>query len=83
MDITVYTTSSCAICHSLMEWLDKEGQAYTRVVVDEDEQGMMELMNASGGAVGVPFRVIEKTDGTEEKIFGFDRNKFRATLGIA
>ncbi len=83
MNTTIYTTSSCAICHSLMEWLDKEGQTYTRVVVDEDEQGMMNLMSASGGAVGVPFSVIEKDDGTEEKIFGFDRNKFKAILGIS
>lgn len=81
MNITVYTTSQCAICHALMEWLDTKQQPYTRVVVDEDEAGMAHLLEKSGGAVGVPFTVIEK-DGVEEKIFGFDRSKFQSVLAV-
>lgn len=82
MKTTIYTTSTCAICHSLMQWLDSEKKPYTRVTVDEDEKGMADLMQVSGGAVGVPFTVITKKDGSEEKIFGFDRNKFKAALDI-
>lgn len=75
MNITVYSTSTCGICHALMEWLDQKDVTYTNVVVDEAPGGMAELMAASGGAIGVPFSVVE-VDGQETGIAGFDRAKF-------
>lgn len=76
MNITVYSTSTCGICHSLMRWLDQKGASYTNVVVDEAPGGMEELIAASGGALGVPYSVVE--DGTRRTgIVGFDRVKFQ------
>lgn len=76
MNITVYSTSTCGICHALMSWLDQQGESYTNVVVDEVPTGMAELMAASGGALGVPYSVVEK-DGQKIGIAGFDRPKFQ------
>jgi glutaredoxin len=82
MTVTVYTTSQCAICHSLMLWLDQEKVSYKRVIVDEDEKGMEELVSKTGGAAGVPFTAITKDDNSEEVIFGFNRMKIKTALGI-
>lgn len=79
MNITVYSTSTCGICHSLMQWLEQKGVTYTNVVVDEAPGGMAELLAASGGAVGVPFSVVEK-DGQTTNIVGFDRPAFQKLL---
>jgi glutaredoxin len=80
MDITIYSTATCGICHAEMKWLDGKDIAYTKVLVDEDPAGMVDLMNVSGGALGVPFTVIKKADGTEEKIQGFDQRKLTSIL---
>lgn len=75
MNITVYSTASCGICHALMQWLTKNGRTYHNVVVDEEPAGMAQLMEVSGGAIGVPYTVIEQDDGTIETVSGFDMKK--------
>ncbi len=83
MIITIYSTSTCAICHALMQWLDKKGVAYKDVVIDETDEAMNQLLKASEGMmVTPPFTVVTKDDGTEEKVLGFDRAKISALVGI-
>ncbi len=83
MNITIYSTSTCAICHAQMQWLDKKGFSYTDVIVDESDEAMNQLMSATGGMMQVPpFTVITKDDGTEEKIQGFDYKKLAIILGV-
>lgn len=77
--ITIYSTTSCGVCHALMKWLDSKGLTYRTVIVDEEPQGMTELMTVSGGAIGVPFTVIED-DGRETKISGFNRGAIENAL---
>lgn len=79
MNMTIYSTKSCGVCHALMTWLDGRDVAYRKVIVDEEERGMSELMAVSDGAIGVPFTVIEKGDQIY-KIPGFDRRAFEQAL---
>ena len=73
MSVTVFSSSSCAICHAEMQWLDKQGVSYSNIVVDEDEGGMEKMLQATGGIIqGTPFTVIEQ-NGTTETVAGFDR----------
>ena len=80
MNVTVFSSSSCAICHAEMQWLDKQGVSYDNVVVDEDEGGMEKMMQATGGSIqGTPFTVIEN-DGTTDTVIGFDRAKLTSLI---
>ena len=76
MDITIFSTSICAICHAEMKWFDKKGVGYTDVVVDESDEAMDQFMKATDGMIqSPPFTVITKEDGSVVKIAGFDQKK--------
>jgi glutaredoxin len=80
MKITIYSTTDCAACHSLTNWLTKQNQAYTLRIVDTDPSVMEEFMRANDGMIAVPFAVLTSDNGTETKISGFDVAKFKALL---
>jgi len=82
MTITIYSTSICAACHSLTQWLDKIGQPYTKKITDEDPAIMAEFMGVNDGLIGVPFTVIKDDAGEVTKISGFDLGKFKKALSI-
>jgi glutaredoxin len=82
MTITIYSTSICAACHTLTQWLDKINQPYIKKITDEDPAVMMEFMQVNDGMIGVPFSVIKTDDGVETKISGFDQSAFKKVLGI-
>ena len=80
-DITIYSTSICAICEAEMKWLDKKGVAYNHVVVDESDDAMEQFLVATGGVIqSPPFTVIRKQDGEEVKVAGFDMKKITAAI---
>lgn len=82
MSVTVFSSSSCAICHAEMDWLDKQGVKYDNIVVDEAEDGMQKMMDATGGVIqGTPFTVVEH-DGKKETVAGFDRGRLQSLLGV-
>ena len=80
MQIKVYTTTTCPYCKMLKEFLGKNNQKYEEVLVDQDHEGLEEMMGISDGHMGVPFSVVTKDDGTVVKIVGFDEAKFREAL---
>jgi|HubBroStandDraft_4_1064222.scaffolds.fasta_scaffold162751_2 glutaredoxin len=82
MKITIYSTTNCAACHSLTDWLTKLGQQYDLKIVDADPELMAEFMAASEGKIGVPFTVLTDGDGKQTKISGFDMPKFKTVLAI-
>ena len=81
MNVTVFSTTNCGICHAVMQWLDKQGIAYTKKVVDEDEAAMAEFMHVNEGMIGTPFTVVDNK-GDVTKIAGFDQPKFKTALGL-
>jgi glutaredoxin len=82
MTVTIYSTSICAACHTLTQWLDKMNQPYIKKITDDDPSAMADFMSVNDGLIGVPFSVIEADDGTITKISGFDQGKFKKALGI-
>lgn len=82
MNITIYSTSVCAACKTLADWLTKNGFDYTKKITDTDEAVMAEFMSLNDGMIGVPFTVIESDNGEMIKIMGFDKKAFSAALHI-
>jgi len=82
MNITIYSTSVCAACQTLTQWLDKIGQPYTKKITDTDPAIMAEFMSVNEGYIGVPFSVLTDEDGQQTKIGGFDQPAFKRALGV-
>lgn len=82
MKVTIYTTTTCPYCKMEKEYLDSKGVKYENVFVDQDSNKAQEMMDLSG-QMGVPFTVIEKDGGGEEKILGFDKEKLNTALNIS
>lgn len=69
--ITIYSTSWCAFCHTEAQWLDHLGIPYVKKDIETDKEAYEELMSKNGGAYsGVPV-----TDVAGDLILGFDRPK--------
>lgn len=79
--ITIYSTATCGFCRSLKSYLQSKGISYEEKHADQDQKLAEELYEKSG-QLGVPFTIIEKSDGGIEKIVGFDRHKIDLALGI-
>ncbi len=82
MKVTIYSTTTCPYCKMEKDYLDSKGVKYENVFVDQDSDKAQEMMDISG-QLGVPFTVIEKDDGTKEKILGFDKEKLNEVLDIS
>lgn len=69
--ITIYSTSWCAFCHTEAQWLDHLGIPYVKKDIETDKEAYEELMSKNGGSYsGVPV-----TDVAGDIILGFDRPK--------
>ena len=82
MNITIYSTTTCATCHILTQWLDKQGITYTKKNTDEDDAAMVEFMSVNEGMVGVPFTVIEQDSGERIRLSGYDVAKLKTALNL-
>ncbi len=82
MEVTIYSTSMCAACHTLTKWLESKNIKYTKKVTDENQDYMNEFMSLNDGMIGVPFTVIKNGDETVAKISGYDQKKFTEALNI-
>lgn len=79
--ITIYSTKTCAYCHMLKNYLDSKNIGYDVKMADDDPKIAQELYDQSG-QLGVPFTIIQKEDGEEARILGFDKPQIDAALGI-
>jgi len=66
----------------LKNYLDEKGFSYKEKLVDQDDAAREEMVNISGGFLGVPYTLI-KNNGKEEKIVGFDKGKINSIIGIS
>ncbi len=82
MQFTIFSTTTCPYCKMLKDYLDKNSIKYTEKLVDQDDVAREEMMNKSGGYLGVPFSVIVKDDGAEDNVLGFDKGKLDKLLGL-
>lgn len=79
--ITIYTTRTCPFCKMEKEYLDSKSIQYEEILVDERPEEAQKMI-AMSGQLGVPFTVIKKEDGTDEKILGFDKARIDEILHI-
>lgn len=81
-NITIYSTATCGYCKMLKSYLQSKDISYDEKHADQDPR-LAEELHEKSGQLGVPFTIIQKDDGSEEKILGFDRPKINAALGIS
>ncbi|OYX43380.1 NrdH-redoxin [Candidatus Saccharibacteria bacterium 32-49-12] len=74
--VTVYSTSWCAFCHTEMEWLKKLGVEFTAKDIESEPAARDELLSKNGGN----FQGVPVTDIAGEMILGFDRPKLEDAL---
>lgn len=82
MNITIYSTATCGYCKMLKSYLQSKDIAYNEKHADQDQEIAKELQEKSG-QLGVPFTVIEKDDGTEVGIVGFNRPQIDQALNLS
>ncbi|MBU0570339.1 glutaredoxin family protein [Patescibacteria group bacterium] len=80
--VIIYSTTTCPHCKSLKDYLEEKNIDFTERLVDQDDEAKEEMMEVSGGFLGVPFLVITKDDESKETIVGFDKNKINQVLGL-
>lgn len=74
--ITIYSTSWCAFCHTEMQWLDKLGIPYIAKDVEADKSAYDELLTKNGGS----FSGVPVTDIAGDIVLGFDRPKIQDAI---
>lgn len=74
--ITIYSTSWCAFCHTEMQWLDKLGIPYIAKDVEADKDAYDELLKKNGGN----FSGVPVTDIAGDIVLGFDRPKIQDAI---
>ena len=80
--VKIYTTTTCPYCKMEKDYLDSNGIKYENIFADNDPSAASEMLEKSG-QLGVPFTVIEKEDGMEARILGFDKTKLDEALGLS
>jgi glutaredoxin len=80
--ITIYSTASCGYCKMLKGYLQSKDIQFEEKRADEDQKIAQELYEKSH-QLGVPFSIIEKDDGSQVGILGFDKQRFDQELAIA
>ena len=80
--VKIYTTTTCPYCKMEKDYLDSKGVKYENVFVDDDPTAAQEMLEKSG-QMGVPFTVVQKENGQEEKILGFDKERLNQVLNLS
>lgn len=79
--VTIYSTTTCPFCTMEKAYLKEKGIAFTNIFVDEQPEKVGEMVEKSG-QMGVPVTVVV-TDGKEEVIVGFDRDRLNTLLALS
>jgi glutaredoxin len=67
----------------LKSYLGEKSVEYEEKLVDQDDEARDNMIEESGGFMGVPFTVVSKDDGSKETVIGFDKNKLNEILAIS
>lgn len=77
--ITVFTTSTCAYCPMVKEWLSKKGLDYEEVVLDKNPERQQEMMEKSG-QMAVPVTLVTREDSSESVVIGFNPGQLASAV---
>lgn len=64
----------------LKDYLTQKNVNFQEKLVDQDLEAQKEMLELSGGFLGVPFTLLIKSDGSKETIIGFDKGRFDNVL---
>lgn len=79
--VKVYSTPTCPWCAKAKDFLKKKKIKFEDINVAEDEKARDEMVEKSS-QMGVPVIIVEKDDGSEEVIVGFDQGKLKEALEL-
>ena len=79
--ITVFTTTYCASCQTLKQWLESKNLDFEVVNLDDDPNQQQELLKETGW-LQVPVTKIELDDDQPQYITGTQYEKIRQALKI-
>lgn len=79
--VSIYTTTTCPFCKMEKDYLNFKNIQFEEILVDNNPEKAKEMIEKSG-QMGVPFTIIQKEDGSEINILGFDRPKIDEALGL-
>jgi len=74
--VRVYSTATCPWCHTVKEFLKKNGVKFEDIDVGENQEAAQEMVEKSG-QMGVPVVEIDR-----QIIIGFDEGKIKKALEI-
>jgi glutaredoxin 3 len=77
--ITVFSTTTCAYCPMVKEWLKKKDLNFEEVVLDVDPTRQEEMIQKSG-QMAVPVTIVEQEDGMEQVIVGFNPSQLASAI---
>lgn len=77
--ITVFSTTTCAYCPMVKEWLKNKGLDYEEVILDKDPARQQEVMQKSG-SLSVPVTIIEQDDGMEQVVIGYNPGQLASAV---
>ena len=63
------------------DWLMEKNVDYEEILVDVHPERAQEMI-AISGQMGVPFNVVDKTDGKRVTILGFDKARLATELEL-
>jgi glutaredoxin len=78
-DVTIYTTSTCAYCGPVKDFLKQRNVSYQEVSLDEQPERRQELLQLTG-QLAVPVTVVTKDDDTKDVTVGFNLPKLAAAI---
>jgi glutaredoxin 3 len=78
--ITVFSTTTCAYCPMVKEWLKRKGLPYEEVMLDQGGEARTEEMMQKSGQMNVPVTIVEKADGQEHIVVGDNLGQLAGAL---
>ncbi len=79
--VSVYSTPTCTFCVMAKEFFKNNDIEFVEFDVAADLEKRAEMVGKTG-QMGVPVISVEKDDGTEETVVGFDEGKMKEILGL-
>ena len=79
--VIIYSTTTCQYCKLAKEYFKEKGVEYEDVLLDQRPEEVQASIDTCG-SMGVPCIHITKDDGTQLKIWGFDKNASNEALGL-
>lgn len=80
MQITIFTTNTCAYCAMVKKYLDHKNLKYEVVNLDDHPERNQEAFDISGGAMTVPITIIRRAELEPQVVVGWQIGQLARAL---